>query len=107
MGTPRSAAKASPVVHSRNTSTTSSTTSSEESKESEDLAAGSAPKQAVEREQETEQIKKAENKKDEDVPKASTIANRTFDTDTEESEVFYQSYQTKQLSKESSDEFDF
>ena len=31
----------------------------------------------------------------------------TFDTDTEESEVFYQSYQTRQLSKESSDEFDF
>ena len=43
----------------------------------------------------------------EGAPKLSTIANRTFDTDTEESEVFYQSYQTRQLSKESSDEFDF
>ena len=42
-----------------------------------------------------------------DAMKASNIANRTFDTDTEESDVFYQSYQTKQLSKESSDEFDF
>ncbi|QDZ19136.1 hypothetical protein HOP50_02g16500 [Chloropicon primus] len=42
-----------------------------------------------------------------DAVKTSNIANRTFDTDTEESDVFYQSYQTKQLSKESSDEFDF
>ncbi len=43
-----------------------------------------------------------------EVKKVSTIINRTFDTDTEDSEVYYQSYQTKELAEdESSDEFDF
>ncbi len=43
----------------------------------------------------------------EEVPKVSTFINRSFDTDTEESEVFPQNYQTRQLHNESSDEFDF
>ena len=50
---------------------------------------------------------KQEIKTAKETPKVTTFANRTFDTDTDDSEVSYPSYQSQRPSTESSDEFDF
>lgn len=67
-----------------------------------------SPPKTSKREEDAEEKGDHGGKPDGNAPKVSTIANRTFDTDTEDSETFYQgSHLTRQLSKESSDEFDF